>query len=517
MSSRLFRSTLVVSVLTTLSRVLGYVRDVLYAVLIGASAGVGADAFLVAFKIPNFMRRLFAEGAFAQAFVPVISEYRVKYGQGDVRALVAAVSGMLGGVLAVVTVVGVVAAPVLVALFAPGFIHQEEKYDLAVELLRITFPYLLFISLTALAGGVLNTYGRFAVPAFTPVLLNLAIIAMAVWVAPHTAQPVYALAWGVFFGGIAQLLLQLPFLARLGLLTRPRLEPGHPGLRRIVTLMIPALFGVSVGQINLLLDTLLASFLVNGSVSWLYYADRLVEFPLGIFGISLGVVILPALSRAYSRGSRDVVSHNLDWALRWVVIIGFPSTLGLMLLAEPILITLFNYGAFTMVDVRMAGLALVAYAIGLVGFILVKVLAPGFFARQDTRTPVRIAIIAMVANMVMNLMLIFTLAHVGLALATALAAWINGGLLYGMLRRDGTYRPGAGWPLFGARVALGVAVMGLMLWLGVPGVDDWAAMDVFARAGHLGLWVTAALAVYGATLWASGLRFRELVRPVAGA
>ena len=515
--SRLFRSTLVVSTLTTLSRILGYVRDVLFASLIGASGGIAADAFLVAFKIPNFLRRLFAEGAFSQAFVPVISEYRVKRSHAEVRALVAAVSGMLGGVLALVTVAGVVAAPVLVAVFAPGFLDDDAKYGLAVEMLRITFPYLLFISLTALAGGVLNTYGRFAVPAFTPVLLNLAIIAMALWVAPHVERPVFALAWGVFLGGAAQLALQVPPLARLGLLPRPRLDRSHPGLRRIMVLMIPALFGVSVSQINLLLDTLLASFLANGSVSWLYYADRLVEFPLGIFGISLGVVILPALSRAYSKGTPDVVSDSLDWALRWVMLIGVPATAGLILLAEPILMTLFNYGAFNLADVRMAGLALVAYAIGLVGFILVKVLAPGFFARQDTRTPVKVAVIAMVSNMVMNLMLIFTLAHVGLALATALAAWINGGLLYGMLRRDGTYRPGTGWPLFALRVGVAAAAMAGLLWLGVPGLEHWAGLDVAGRAGTLVLWVGAAIAVYAVVLLLSGLRVGELLRPASGA
>jgi putative peptidoglycan lipid II flippase len=363
---------------------------------------------------------------------------------------------------------------------------------------------------------VLNTYGRFAVPALTPVLLNLSIIAMALWVAPGMEQPVHALAWGVFIGGVAQLALQLPFLARQGLLVRPRLRPRHPGVRRIATLMLPAILGVSVVQINLLLDTLLASFLETGSVSWLYYADRLVEFPLGIFGISLGIVILPALAGEFARGSADTFARNLDWALRWVVLIAAPATVGLMLLAGPMLATLFQRGAFTLADARMAGLALVAYAVGLTGFILVKVLAPGFYARQDTRTPVRIAIIAMGANMVMNLLLIFPLAHVGLALATSLAAYVNAGLLYGGLRRQGVYRPQPGWPAFLVRVALATGALAALLWLGPPALPVWGAWGGGERALHLLAWVGAGMAVYATALLALGLRPRTLLRPNPG-
>jgi putative peptidoglycan lipid II flippase len=512
-TASLFRSTAVVSVLTTLSRVLGYVRDVFYAVLIGAGGGVAADAFLVAVKVPNFLRRLFAEGAFSQAFVPVLSEYKVRRTQAEVRALVDAVAGSLGSVLAGVTVLGIVAAPVVIAVFAPGFLDDPEKFDLAAGMLRITFPYLLFISLTALAGGILNAYGRFAVPAVTPVLLNLSIIAMAIWVAPGMAQPVVGLAWGVFIGGVAQLALQLPFLLRLGLLPRPRLGFDHEGVRRVLRLMVPALFGVSVTQINLLLDTLLASFLETGSVAWLYYADRLVEFPLGIFGISLGIVILPALSRNHASGETESFSASLDWALRWVALIGVPSTIGLMLLAGPMLATLFQHGAFTVSDARMAGLALMAYSVGLMGFILVKVLAPGFFSRQDTRTPVRIAVIAMVANMAMNLMLIWSLAHVGLALATALAAWINGGLLYRTLRRQGVYRPGPGWGRFLLQVGLAAAGLAALLLYGVADLSTWAARDGLERALHLAGWVAAGVAVYGLLLLVAGVRPRQLLRP----
>ena len=516
MAASLFRSTAVVSVLTTLSRVLGYVRDVFYAVLLGAGGGVAADAFLVAVKVPNFLRRLFAEGAFSQAFVPVLSEYKVQREHTQVRALVDAVAGSLGSVLAGVTVVGIVAAPAVIAVFAPGFLDDPEKFDLAAQMLRITFPYLLFISLTALAGGILNSYGRFAVPAVTPVLLNLSIIAMALWVAPGMAQPVFALAWGVFIGGVAQLALQLPFLLRLGLLPRPRLGFHHEGVRRVLRLMLPALFGVSVTQINLLLDTLLASFLETGSVAWLYYADRLVEFPLGIFGISLGIVILPALSRDHASGESGGFSRNLDWALRWVVVIGVPSTIGLMLLAGPMLATLFQHGAFTVSDARMAGLALVAYAVGLMGFILVKVLAPGFFARQDTRTPVRIAVVAMVANMAMNLMLIWSLAHVGLALATALGAWVNGGLLYRTLRRQGVYRPGPGWGRFALQVGVAAAALAALLAWGVADLSTWAARDGLSRALHLGAWVFAGAGLYTLLLLALGVRPRQLLRPRAG-
>ncbi len=499
--------------MTMLSRVLGYVRDVVVAILVGAGAGPGADAFFVAFKIPNFLRRLFAEGAFAQAFVPVISEYRTRRDHPQVRALASYVSGTLAVVLLVVTLVGVLAAPVLIAIFAPGFfLNDQPKYDMAVGMLRITFPYLLFVSLTAFAGGVLNTYERFGVPAFTPVLLNLSIIAGAILIAPQLQQPVFGLAWGVFIGGVVQLLFQVPFLIRIRMLVWPRPRPSDEGVRRILRLMLPAIFGVSVAQINLLLDTLLASFLITGSISWLYYSDRIVEFPLGVFAIAIATVILPTLSRRHAGEEPEAFSQTLDWALRWVLVIGTPAMVGIALLAGPSLTTLFRYGAFSSSDVRMAQLSLVAYSLGLLGFMLIKVLAPGYFSRQDTRTPVRIGVIAMVCNMVMNLMLIFTLAHAGLALATSLAAFINAGLLYRGLRRDGVYTPSAGWGLFALRIVFANLVMGAVLWFGTAELSEWLAWSAATRAWQLAVLVLSGAGAYFLALTAMGLPVWRLVR-----
>ena len=402
--------------MTMLSRVLGLVRDMVIARYFGA--GAGADAFFVAFKIPNFLRRLFAEGAFAQAFVPVLSSYRQQESITEVRRLVNAVAGVLGLVLLGVTAVAMLGAPLLTAVFAPGFLDDDLKFGLASDMLRITFPYLLLVSLTAFAGSILNSYDRFAVPAFTPVLLNLAMISAAIFLSPLMEMPVIALAWGVFIAGALQLFFQLPFLMQLGLMPRPKVDYRHEGVSRIMKLMVPALFGVSVSQINLLLDTVLASFLQTGSVSWLYYSDRLSELPLGVFGIAIATVILPSLSRKHAAESAGQFAATLDWAVRAVLLIGLPAALALALLAEPLIATLFHYGEVTDRDVTMAAQSLRAYSAGLLAFMLIKVLAPGYFARQDTKTPVKIGIIAMVANMAFNLALIFPLAHAGLALAT---------------------------------------------------------------------------------------------------
>jgi len=516
MSGKLLKSTATVGSMTLVSRVLGLIRDMVFMRLFGATAGT--DAFFVAFKIPNFLRRLFAEGAFSLAFVPVLSEYKGRRSVEQVRSLVDRVAGTLGGILFGVTLLGVVAAPLLVMAFAPGFIGQAEKFDLTVQLLRIMFPYLLFISLTAMAGGILNTYGRFGVPAFTPVLLNICLIGAAVWVAPIMAQPVVALAWGVFMAGCAQLLFQLPFLYRLRLLPRPRWGWGQEGVRRIMRLMLPSIFGSSVAQINLLFDTLIASFLVTGSVTWLYASDRLVEFPLGVFGIALATVILPSLSRKHAEASTEAFSHTLDWALRWVLLIGAPATVGLFVLAGPILATLFHYGEFDTRDVHMASLSLMAYALGLPGFIAVKVLAQGFYARQDTRTPVRIGVIAMVGNMAMNVVFVVSLVvwqvpgpHAGLAAATSLAAFVNAALLFRGLRRE-VYRPQAGWPRLVLRVVFACLLMGGLLWLGVDGLEAWSAWGWFERAWRLTAWIGGGAAVYGAALWLAGLRMSQLKR-----
>ena len=503
----LLRSSGVVGAMTMLSRVLGLVRDMVIARYFGA--GADADAFFVAFKIPNFLRRLFAEGAFSQAFVPVLSSYRHKGDVAEVRRLVDAVAGSLGLVLLAVTLVAMLGAPVLTSIFAPGFLGDEVKFALTTEMLRITFPYLLLISLTAFAGGILNSYDRFAVPAITPVLLNLAMIGAAIFLAPLMQEPVMALAWGVFIAGALQLFFQLPFLMRLGLLPRPRVDYRHEGVSRILRLMVPALFGVSVSQINLLLDTVLASFLQTGSVSWLYYSDRLSELPLGVFGIAIATVILPSLSRKHAAASKDQFAAILDWAVRAVLIIGVPAALALALMAEPLIATLFHYGEVTGRDVTMSAQSLRAYSAGLLAFMLIKVLAPGFFARQDTKTPVRIGVIAMVANMGFNLLLVFPLAHAGLALATSMSAWLNGYLLWRGLRKEGAWQSQPGWPRFLVQLAVANGAMAaVVLWLNAP-VSDWLAASGLQRAQDMAIVVAAGVLVYFAALALTGVRLRQ--------
>ena len=512
----LLASTLVVSSMTLLSRVLGLVRDVVLARLLGASAGT--DAFFVAFRIPNFLRRLFAEGAFNQAFVPVLSEYRTRQrdegSAAATKALIDRVAGTLGGTLALITLVGVLAAPLLIWLFAPGFGDDPHKRALAVEMLRLTFPYLFFISLTAFAGAILNTWNRFAVPAFTPVLLNLSLIGSALYLAPQFAEGrmAVALAWGVLIAGTVQLLFQLPFLARLNLMPVPRMAWRDEGVRRILRLMAPAMFGVSVSQINLLLDTVLASLLQTGSVTWLYYSDRLVELPLGVFAIAIGTVILPSLSGKHAGDDPQAFSRTLDWALRLVLLIGVPAALALAVIAEPLLATLFNHGEFGANDVLRSAESLRAYSAGLVAFMLIKILAPGYFARQDTRTPVKIGIIAMVANMALNLALIWPLQHAGLALATSLSAWLNAGLLYLGLRRGGVYMPMKGWWTHWLRLALaGGAMAAAIYWLARQ-ATVWLNGPLWDRILWLGLIVAAGLAVYLLALLILGLRPRHLRR-----
>ncbi|MGH8532751.1 MAG: murein biosynthesis integral membrane protein MurJ [Gammaproteobacteria bacterium] len=508
MSIRLFRSTATVGGMTVISRVLGFMRDMVVARLFGA--GFVADAFFVAFRIPNLLRRLFAEGAFAQAFVPVLSEYRNQRTQAETKNLVDHTAGALAGWLGLATVVGIVTAPILVLVFAPGFTANPDKYALTVDMLRITFPYLLFISLAGFASGILQTYGRFAVPAFTPAFLNLSIIGAAIWLAPHMQQPVVALAWGVFVGGAVQLLFQLPFLLPLKLLPRPRIKRGDEGVRRILKLMGPAIFGVSVAQINLLVDTLLASFLITGSVSWLYYSDRLVEFPLGVFGVALATVILPSLADKHTRGSAESFAGTLDWALRCVLVIALPAALGIALLAGPMLCTLFQYGEFSGHDVEMSARSLIAFAFGLIAFVFIKVLAPGYYARQDTRTPVRVGVIAMLTNILLNAVLIWPLAHAGLALATSLSAYINAALLYRGLHQANIYRPLPGWGMFLARVIVAAALMILLLALGRGEIGEWHHWTAAERALRLGALIASAGFVYVGALWVGGLRWEHM-------
>nr|WP_298965626.1 murein biosynthesis integral membrane protein MurJ [uncultured Halomonas sp.] len=503
----LMRSGLVVSAMTMLSRVLGLARDVVVATLLGA--GNGADAFFVAFKIPNFLRRLFAEGAFNQAFVPVLSEYSTQRSREEIRELLNATAGSLTAVLALISALAMLCAPWLIWVFAPGFGRDPEKLALTADMLRLTFPYLLLISLTAFSGSVMNTWNRFAVPAFTPVLLNLSLIGAALFLMPLMDEPAMALAWGVLIAGVAQLAFQVPFLLRLGLMPTPWPNFAHEGVRRILRLMGPALFGVSVSQINLLLDTVLASLLTAGSVSWLYYSDRLVELPLGVFGVAIGTVILPALSKRHAEQSKEHFAAMLDWAIRIVLLLGLPAALALAVLAEPLLITLFHYGAMTDNDIQMAAMSLRAYAFGLVAFMLIKVLAPGFFARQDTKTPVKVGIIAMVANMVFNLLLIWPLAHAGLALATALSAFLNAGLLGYLLHKQRVLVFQPGWKRYAVQLLGGSALMTVALYMVAPDWQAWLNVGLWQRVS----WVTG-LVVLGGSLYftwlaALGLRIRH--------
>ncbi|MEX2353219.1 MAG: murein biosynthesis integral membrane protein MurJ [Gammaproteobacteria bacterium] len=510
---KLLKSTRIVSGMTMISRVFGLVRDVVLARFFGA--GLGLDVFIVAFRIPNFLRRLFAEGGFSQAFVPVLSEYRETRSEDEVKALLDQTVATLGMALLLISVIGIVAAPLLIALFAPGFIDDGDKYALASDMLRITFPYILFISLTAFAGAILNTYRNFAVPAFTPVLLNLSLIACAVWLAPHfpEGKEVVALAWGVLIAGGVQLAFQFPFLLRLGLIPRPRFDRDKEGVSRILVLMVPTLFAISVTQVNLLVDTLIASFLQTGSISWLYYSDRLVEFPLGVFGVALATVILPNLSAEHAKGSTQDYSRIMGWAIGLVLLISLPAAAGLMLMAKPLLTTLFQYAEFTTNDVIMASKSLTAYAVGLPGFILIKVLSSGFFARQDTRTPVKIAVIAMLSNIVLNVILVFPLAHAGLALATSLSAYINAGLLYIYLKRAGYYVPGKSIAGLLIRIVAGLLVMISLLGYFLPASIFWFDWNVFHRVFELIIWVCFGVLVYFATLWLTGLRYNQMSSP----
>jgi len=494
--------------LTLISRVLGFMRDVVIAHTFGAS--VSADAFLVAFKIPNFMRRLFAEGAFSQAFIPVLSEYKTQRDFPTVKNLVDNVAGSLGGILLLVTIIGIIIAPLLVLIFAPGFRLDPAKFDLTVNMLKITFPYLPFIALTAMAGSVLNTYGRFAVPAFTPVFLNIALIATTLWIAPHFQIPIVALAWGVFLAGIIQLLFQLPFLRRLNMLPSPKFNWKDEGVKRIRHLMLPALFGVSVSQINLLVDTIMASFLVTGSVSWLYYSDRLMEFPVGVFGLALATVILPNLSKTVARSDMETYSKTLNWALRWVFLIAVPASVGLMVLAGPMIATLFHNGAFTGHDVKMTSNSLMAYTLGILSFVLIKVLASGFYSRQDTRTPVRIAVIAMFANILLNIAFISYFKHVGLALATSFAGLINAWLLYRGLCQQGFFKLQTGWRIFLLRIFTASVGMAILLWWGSGNLNNWLTMSILERGVLLLMLIIGGMLFYFVSLLILGFRFQHI-------
>jgi putative peptidoglycan lipid II flippase len=513
---RLLKSTSVVAAMTFVSRVTGLARDIALSTVFGS--GLVMEAFVVAFRIPNLLRRFFAEGAFSQAFVPVISEYRATRSLAETRELIDRVTGTLGLALFVITAIGVIAAPLLTLAFAWGWLFDaRDKLDLGAAMLRLTFPYVLFVSLTAFAGSILNSYRRFAVSAFTPVILNVVMIVFAVWIEPRLPWPGIGLAAGVFAAGIAQLAFQVPFLKRLGLFPRPRWDYAHEGVRRIFKLMLPAMFGSSVAQISILLDTMMASLLIDGSMTWLYFSDRLIEFPLGVLGVALGTVILPRLSEHHATASPERFSATLDWALKLVLVIALPAALGLALLAEPLLATLFQHGNFTSRDAAMSAASVCAYAPGLVGFILVKVLAPGYFARQDTRTPVRIGIQALVLSMVLNVVFVLVLlrtqwlpAHAGIAAATACSGLFNSAFLLAGLVRSGVYRPSRGWRALAVQVLVGNAAMAAALLVASRWVADWAALAIVDRIANVTVLVGGGAAVYFAACALAGLRPRHL-------
>jgi putative peptidoglycan lipid II flippase len=518
----MFRNTTVVGANTLLSRISGMVRDMAYSQLFGAGALM--DAFFVAFKIPNFLRRLSAEGAFSQAFVPVVSEYKVTRGQQEVRTLISGVAGTFGTALFVITLLGVLGAPLLIYIFAPGFHADGTRFDLAVEMLRWTFPYLFFISLVSLCSGVLNSYGRFGAPAFAPVLLNLVMIGFAVWVAPGMSRPGLGLALGVFAAGVVQLVFLWPFMARLGVAGWPRWSWPHEGVRRIGKLMLPGIFGSSMAQVSLLLDSLIASLLVTGSISWLYYADRLVEFPMGVLTVALATVILPGLSAHHAAQAPDRFAATLDWAVRIIVLLVTPAAVGLFVLAGPLIATIYGYGNFDNEDIVMSKYALMAYSLGLMGFSMVKVLAPGYFARQDTTTPVRAGVYALSLNMAFNLGIVLPAAkifhvpapHALLALSTGLSAIFNSLLLFRGLRKSGVYRPAPGWGAYATRVLIAAAVMSGTVWWIAGDMQRWLAMDALARATQLAICTVAGVAVYFGLLWIMGLRWGEFRRGKAG-
>ncbi|MCU1718162.1 murein biosynthesis integral membrane protein MurJ [Pseudomonas sp. 5P_3.1_Bac2] len=508
----LLKSLAAVSSMTMLSRVLGFVRDTIIARIFGA--GVASDAFVVAFKLPNLLRRIFAEGAFSQAFVPILAEYKTQQGDEAARTFVAYVSGLLTLVLAVITLLGIIAAPWIVWVSAPGFADEAERFALTTDLLRITFPYILLISLSSLVGAVLNTWNRFSVPAFVPTLLNISMIVFALFLTPYFDPPIMALGWAVLAGGLLQLLYQLPHLKKIGMLVLPRLNLRDSGVWRVLKQMGPAIFGVSVSQISLIINTVFASFLVAGSVSWMYYADRLMELPAGVLGVALGTILLPALSKTYSAANREEYSKLLDWGLRLCFLLVLPSAVALAILAEPLTVALFQYGKFSAHDALMTQQALIAYSVGLLGIILVKILAPGFYAQQNIKTPVRIALITLVVTQALNLLFVFVipLAHAGLALAIGLAACLNAGLLYWRLRKADMFKPQAGWLKFMLKLALALVAMAAALLLVMHYLPAWSDGTMFWRLLRLGALVVVGALSYFAVLLLLGMRLRDFAR-----
>ena len=489
--------------MTTISRILGFIRDSIIARVFGV--GVSTDAFFVAFKIPNLLRRISAEGAFTQAFVPILSEYKTKKTKIEVNVLISKVATLLGIFLVLITFLGVFGAPWLIYISAPGFISEPEKFNLTVNLLQITFPYIFFISLVSMAGGILNTYGKFSVPAFTPVWLNISFIVAALCFSDFFEQPIKVLAWAVFFGGVLQLFFQIPFLKKIGCIPQINLDLKDKGVWRILKLMGPAVIGVSIIQISLLINTIFASFLSSGSVSWLYYADRLMEFPAGVLGVALSTILLPNLSKSFSNRKTADYSELINWGLRFGILIAVPAATALAILAIPLISTLFYYGAFTKTDIVMTQYALIAYSIGLVGLILIKILAPAFYAQQNVKTPVKIALFTLFCTQFMNLIFIGYLKHTGLALAIGLGACINAGLLFYHLRKGKIFKLGDGWLMFLLKIIFASFIMALGLFYFKGTVDLWVNYSALYRFAHL-----ISLIFFGAALYFTTLRLCKL-------
>lgn len=511
MSQKLVRSTSTVAFFTLLSRIMGFARDIILASIFGA--GGLFDAFVVAFRLPNFLRRLFGEGAFAQAFVPILAEQRVNQSHEDVQAFVDHVAGTLTSIVAGVVVLSEIFAPLLIMIFAPGFLRDPARFHIAVHMIHIMFPYLLLIVLTAFAGAILNTCGVFAAPAFTPVLLNIALIGVALLWAPHASKPIYVLAWGVIIGGLAQMLIQIPFLKRVNLMPRFRINFRDPGVLRVMKRMLPALFGVSVAQISLLVDNMFASFLPAGSISWLYYSDRLIYFPLGIIGVALATVVMPYLSKNHAQKDEKIFSATLDWALRCTLLIGLPCAVGLFILAGPILSTLIHYGKFDNHDVIMTAKSLSAFAVGLPAFMLIKILASAFYSRQMIRTPVKIAAIALVVNLILNAILIFPLKHAGLALSTSISSTVNASILWILLIKQNIFNPSQVWKKTILQLVIANGAMALMIgWMAGP-LTPWLGWDALTRILHLILILSVGMVSYFLLLGVMGVRVRHFRSP----
>ncbi|MEQ5285044.1 murein biosynthesis integral membrane protein MurJ [Providencia huaxiensis] len=506
----LLKSLAAVSSMTMMSRVLGFIRDAIIARVFGA--GAAADAFFVAFKLPNLLRRIFAEGAFSQAFVPILAEYKNQQGEEATRTFVTYIAGMLTLALAIVTILGMIAAPWIIYVTAPGFTDDADKFALTTDLLRVTFPYIFLISLASLAGAILNTWNRFSVPAFAPTLLNVSMIIFAAFAAPYFNPPIMSLAWAVLVGGVLQLVYQLPHLKKVGMLVLPRLSFRDRGVWRVMKMMGPAIIGVSVAQISLIINTIFASFLQSGSVSWMYYADRLMELPSGVLGVALGTILLPSLAKSFTSGNQNEYRQLMDWGLRLCLLLALPCALGLAILAEALTVSLFQYGNFTAHDSLMTQYALIAYCVGLTGMILVKILAPGFYSRQNIRTPVKIAIVTLILTQLMNLAFIGPLQHAGLALSIGLAACFNAGVLYWQLRKQGIFQPLAGWKGFIFKLLIALIVMGAVLFGVLHFMPSWQDGNMLMRMLRLIGVVIIGAGSYFVALYVLGFRPRDFMK-----